>query len=316
MDTLLRALKASAESTRLRILLALAQSELTVTELVNLLGQSQPRVSRHLKLMVEAGLLDRYQEGAWVFHRITDRHPQRALAETLIENVDHSDDTLIQDQTRLKAIKQANADRAARYFSQHAGDWDRLREYTGSADEIESALLDALPQTSFEQMVDMGTGTGRLLELFAPYIRQGIGFDLSHEMLNVARARLDAPELAHCQVRQADIRQLPSSDASADLVSIHQVLHYLDDPASVIGEAARILAPHGHLFIIDFAKHDDESLRTEHAHRRLGFDDQEITDWCERHRLNLTNTHIIGTANADSALTIKLWLAHRANTPS
>ncbi|MCK5921729.1 MAG: metalloregulator ArsR/SmtB family transcription factor, partial [Methylococcales bacterium] len=306
VETLLKALKAAAEVTRLRILASLAQSDLTVTELVSILGQSQPRVSRHLKLMVEAGLLTRYQEGSWVFHRLADQETS-SIALTLSALINYQDPLLQQDSERLKDIKQQNADLAAAYFKTHAEDWDKVREYSGSAVEIEAALLAAVGNRQPELMIDLGTGTGRMLQIFAPLIQRGFGYDSSHEMLNVARANLDHPQYSHSRVRQSDIRTLPVEKTTTDLITIHQVLHYLDDPISVIREAARILSPGGQFLIVDFAQHQQEALRTEHAHRRLGFSDDEIKLWCQQSNLTVQDAQVIPNQHGDD-LTVKLWI--------
>ncbi len=312
MDSLLKALKAAAEVTRLRILAALAQSELTVTELVSLLGQSQPRVSRHLKLMVEAGLLTRYQEGSWVFHRLAEtrsstQNEEQNIARSIADLINYDDPLLKQDSARLKEIKQQNANLAAAYFKDHAEDWDQLREYSGSAAEIETALLGVVNNTHIDLMVDLGTGTGRILQIFSPHIQHGIGYDTSHEMLNVARANLDQAGCTNCLVRQSDIRTLPLQDNSADLITIHQVLHYLNDPIFVMREAARILKDEGQFLVVDFAQHQQESLRINHAHRRLGFSDQEIQQWCAQIGLELEQASTIPNQKEDD-LTVKLWV--------
>lgn len=275
METLLNQLRAVAEPTRLRLLALLAQGELTVSELTQILGQSQPRVSRHLKLLCDAGLLSRFPEGAWVFYRLSPADtPAGAIARTILQMIPREDLGL--DQARLSHVRQARQGKAQEYFADNAWQWNELRQQQGG-DHGEAAIVEILSRLSPHTLVDMGTGTGRVLELAASHIKNGIGFDLSHAMLGVARANLDRAGAVHCMVRQGDITRLPLDSACADVVTLHQVLHYLDDPKLVLMEAARLLRPHGRLLVVDFAPHDHEVWRDRHAHRRLGFSDLEMS---------------------------------------
>jgi ArsR family transcriptional regulator len=279
VETVLMGLRAAAEPTRLRLLHLLAQGDLTVTELTHILGQSQPRVSRHLKLMCEAGLLDRFPEGAWVFYRLAAKGRAAALADHLLDLLPAADPILTLDQQRLSAIRAARAERAQSYFSDNASRWDEIRSLHVDDGEVEKALLAAFAAQPIRELVDMGTGTGRVLEVLGPLAERAIGIDLSREMLAVARANLERAGLRNCMVRQGDITQLPLTDAAADAVTLHQVLHYAADPAALVAEAARVLEPGGRLAVVDFAPHDQEVLRDQHAHRRLGFSDAEVEGW-------------------------------------
>lgn len=307
MDRLIKALKAAGEPTRLRILAALSQYELTVTELVSFLGQSQPRVSRHLKLLLEAGLVSRFQEGSWVFQRLDENSNAAEVAKKVIELIDFNDATIQQDSDRLAKIKAQNAKLATHYFAENAGDWDKIRTMVGSDTNIEQAMLEVIHGKTFKHMIDMGTGTGRVVEIFSPYIKQAIGYDSSQEMLKLARANLQQAGLTHCQARLGDITALPAKNACADLITIHQVIHYLDSPFAVIEEAKRLLSPNGKILIVDFAKHQHEFLRTEHAHRRLGFADSEVKFWAENNHLTLSHSQAI-THNDANGLDVVLWV--------
>ncbi len=304
MDQLIKSLKAAGEPTRLRILAALSQYELTVTELVTLLGQSQPRVSRHLKLLLEAGLVSRFQEGSWVFQRLSES----STTAKLVELIDFSDPLLKQDSLRMGRIKVENAKRATDYFAHNAGDWDQIRTMVGSDKTIENAMLETLKDRTFSNMIDMGTGTGRIIEIFAPHTEKASGYDSSQEMLKLARANFEQAELPHCQARLGDITALPLESASADLITLHQVLHYLDSPFAVIQEAKRLLMPGGVILIVDFAKHQHEFLRTEHAHRRLGFANSEVEFWCETNQLELIQSEKITHNDSQDGLDVMLWL--------
>jgi ArsR family transcriptional regulator len=299
-------LRAAAEPTRLRLLALCAQGELTVTELTQILGQSQPRVSRHLKLMVEAGLLDRFREGTWAFYRLAQGEAA-GLAHKLIEMMPEGDATLALDRERLKAIKEARAEEASAYFRKNAAQWDKIGKLYVHESEVEKSLLGLLPARGVRDMVDIGTGTGRMLEVLGPKVGQAIGVDLSRDMLGIARANLEAAGLRNCQVRHGDMYMLPLASQSVDLATIHQVLHYADDPASVIAEAARVLRPGGRLVLVDFAPHELEFLRTEHAHRRLGFSDAEVQGW-------LLAAGLVPQAPVrlpGDPLTVVLWTADR-----
>jgi len=320
MDQLLHALRAAAEPTRLRLLVLLASTELTVTEITRIVAQSQPRVSRHLKLLVEAGLLDRFQEGSWAFYRLARQENAAHIARTLLELVPMEDAVLNHDRERLDRVRQARAQTAARYFSEQAARWDQVRALYVPETEVEQAMRDALGEQRVATLLDLGTGTGRVLEVFADRVEQGLGIDQSREMLTVARSALDRAGLAHCQVRQGDLYNLALPAGTADVVTLHHVLHFLTDPATAIAEAARVLRPHGVLLLVDFAPHHLETLRTEHAHRRLGFTDAEIAGWCTDAGLgSFAARHLRATQPAapGESLTVTLWSARqRADAPS
>ena len=304
---LLSALRAVAEPTRLRLLVLCSRGELTVSELAQILGQSQPRVSRHLKLLCEAGLLDRFREGSWVFYRISAGNPASALARHLVAACGEADPALVLDLQRLAAIKQQRAARAAAYFRENAPHWDRIRSLYIDEREVEAALIELLPAEGLRDLLDIGTGTGRILEVMAPRVGQALGLDLSREMLAVARVNLERAGVDNCTIRQGDMYQLPLPGASFDAVVIHQVLHYADRPERALAEAARVLRPGGRLVVVDFAPHELEFLRAEHAHRRLGFADAEIMGWCREAGLEPAAPVCL----AGDPLTVSLWLARR-----
>ena len=309
LDTLVDTLKAAAESSRLRILALLSRGDLTVSDLTDILNQSQPRVSRHLKLLLEAGLIGRYQEGSWAFFRLTDTENARDFVKGLVSRIDDGDPQVERDLERLGAVKRRRQARAAKYFGENAASWDQIRSLHASDQAVEAALLKIVGKRPFQAMLDLGTGTGRLLEIFAPLYRRGIGIDMSREMLAVARANLEKAGISNAQVRQGDIFSPPVERDAFDLVTVHQVLHYLDDPALAIREAARLLRPSGRLVVVDFAPHALEFLRAEHAHVRLGFSDRQIADWFAEAGLELeTSQDFAPRAAGEAGLTIKLWL--------
>ncbi len=306
LNRMVDTLKAAGESSRFRILVLLSRGDLTVSDLTSILNQSQPRVSRHLKLLLEAGLIGRYQEGSWAFFRLSDNDVAREFALGLVSRVDPADPLVLRDMERLEAVKRKNRERAAEYFSANAAQWDQLRALHVPDDAVEAALVKLVGKTPFQAMLDLGTGTGRLLEIFAPLYRRGVGLDMSREMLSVARANLDKAGVQHAQVRQGDIYAPPVDRDAYDLVTIHQVLHYLDNPGVAIAEAAKALRPAGRLVIVDFAPHDFEFLREEQAHVRLGFTDRQIADWMKEAGLEQEETVTFEPADP-GGLTVKLW---------
>ena len=279
MQDLLTALKAAAEPTRLRLLALCAHADLTVSDLTQILGQSQPRISRHLKLLSEAGLLDRIREGNWVYFRLAGRGTGAELGRTLADALPDDDAQINLDLERLDAIRQARAAKAEAYFRRNAGRWDEIRALYVAEEKVEQVLLELLSGPRVRDLLDVGTGTGRILELLAPHAERAIGLDLSREMLAVARAKLDKAGLRNCELRQGDMYHLPLPPRSVDAVTFHQVLHFGETPADAIAEAARVLRPGGRLLVADFAAHALESLRDTHAHRWLGFDDAKVRDW-------------------------------------
>ena len=279
MDAILSCLRAAAEPTRLRLLALCAASDMTVSELKTVLRQSQPRVSRHLKLLCDAGLLDRYREGNWVFYRLADDLSEEAnLAKKIVEFLPETDKDIALDRERLTEIKLERTANAERYFKKNALKWDNIRSLHVDEAEVERAILLSFPQ-NIENFLDIGTGTGRILKLMSKGVARGIGIDVSREMLSVARVNLENAGIRNCHVRHGDMYRLPAREETFEAISIHQVLHYAENPSLVIFEAARVMKPKGLLVIVDFTPHKLEGLRQDHAHIRLGFSEEEITGW-------------------------------------
>jgi ubiquinone/menaquinone biosynthesis C-methylase UbiE/DNA-binding transcriptional ArsR family regulator len=313
LATAVGALKAAAEPTRLRILVLLSRGELNVKDLTRILGQSQPRISRHLKLLAEAGLVERAPEGSWVYFRLTERGRGGEISRLILAALDATDPVLLRDRKRAEDVQSERQDAAQAYFQSHAGEWDRIRALHIAEGEVEAAVSAALGRGPFETLVDLGTGTGRMLELFADRYKRGIGLDLTPAMLAYARAKLERAGIAHAQVRQADIYDLPLADGSADAVVMHQVLHFLADPQRAIREAVRVLAPGGRLLIVDFAPHDLEFLRERYAHERLGFGRAQMRQWLEDSGLQLAENRQLPPPGGEAdQLTVSIWLAARA----
>lgn len=322
MQQLLDSLKAIAEPTRLRIVVALESCELSVSEICQVLGQTQPRVSRHLRLLTDAGVLERHAEGANAYYGLASstsaNSPGPELLAAIAPLIDRHDAVIQRDRERLDTVRAKRAERAAAYFAEVAHEWDRVRELHAPTAEVEAAMLAAVAEPVIDQLLDIGTGTGRVIELFADRATKALGIDPSRQMLNIARARLDDDLLRHCQVRQGDVYDLDVPDDSQDVVVLHHVLHFLVDPLNALEVASRVLAPGGTLLLVDFASHDIERLRAEHAHSWLGFDDAEIEKWCRSLGLaSIDSTHFPPPENsADEALTVTLWTATKTEPTS
>ncbi|MBS7737838.1 MAG: metalloregulator ArsR/SmtB family transcription factor [Chelatococcus sp.] len=307
---LLTAMKAAAEETRMRMLALLSEGELTVSDMTDILGQSQPRISRHLKLLAEAGIVERHREGAWAFFRMADHHPAATAIRDLVAHLDSADQRLAGDRARLKAARQARAEAAQAHFSRLADNWDKVRSLHVPEEAVEAAIIEVVGAKPVQAFLDLGTGTGRMLQLLAPLASRVVGVDASHAMLSVARANLERAGLAKVQLQQGDIHALPVEHDAFDLVLIHQVLHYLDDPARALREAAAVLAPGGRLLVVDFAPHALEFLREEHAHRRLGFAADQIGGWLEEAGLDvIAHRDLKPERDHPEQLTVSLWLA-------
>ena len=300
--------QALADPSRLRILALLRSMELSVGELAQMLGQSQPRVSRHVRILADAGLVSRRKEGSWVFLLLADGDRAQPVFETIAKWGGAEVGTqFAADVARLEAVRADRAEAAARYFAVHAETWDSVRSLHVAESEVELAIKTALGDEPIGRLVDIGTGTGRMIELFGPLADSAIGVDRSSEMLRLARVKLEASGLRGASLRQGDMYALPLADASADVVILHQVLHYAHAPAQAIAEAARLLGPDGRLLIVDFAPHEREDLRESDAHARLGFADRTINAWLESAGLKSERSQNL----AGGELTVSLWLARK-----
>src|SRR5580692_9522981 len=300
-------LKAAGEATRLRILALIAEAELTVSDLTEILRQSQPRLSRHLRLLAEAGLVERFREGSWAFFRMGERGSAADIARAMITRLDPNDAVIARDRERLAAVRAARATAAQNYFRRHAAEWERIRKLHIADTAVEDAIRTALADKPIRSLLDLGTGTGSMLELFAGDIERGLGLDLSLDMLALARARLDRAGIKNCSVRQGDIYDLALPRDAFDVVIIHQVLHFLDDSGRAVREAARVLRPGGRLLVVDFAPHDMEFLRDEHAHRRLGFAAETVTQWIEAAGLDFINQQTLAPG-PQAKIAVSIWL--------
>lgn len=304
--------RALADATRLRIVALVRSMELSVGELAQVLGQSQPRVSRHVKILADAGIVERRKEGSWVFVAMGDQRTITPLYAVLDAWEGEGAQARAEaDALRLAAVRADRAANAASWFESNAGQWDAIRSLHVAEEQVEAAMAEVLGDEHFARLVDIGTGTGRMLELFADRADHALGIDRSSEMLRLARAKLTERGLDHAELRQADLYALPLDEGASDLAILHHVLHFAQSPDAAIAEAARVLAPGGRLLIADFAPHEMEELRSSDAHARLGFSDDQMLGWFAAAGLSPVRVETL----EGGELTVKLWLARKTAEP-
>jgi len=301
-------MRAAGEPTRIRLLVLLDQVDLTVSDAMEILDQSQPRLSRHLKLLVDAGLAERYQEGAWAYFRTVDAGDPRDFLNAVVRPLQTSaDPALNEDHAKLERVLARRSKKAADYFAANAGRWGQIRSLHIAEDEVEEAMLALGLASEPDSILDFGTGTGRILQLFAPHVSRGVGIDLSHDMLAVARDALSKPEYDHMQARHGSVYDV-GDGAAYDLIVMHQVLHYLEDPALALENAAGRMAPGGQTLIVDFLPHEIDELREKHAHRRLGIDRDQLDKWLSAAGLKIDQERLLPPPEGDdTSLTVALW---------
>ena len=305
MDRHVLALKTLGHSERLRILALLSRGELTVSELVQILQLSQPRVTQYIISLETAGIIERLKEGSWVFSRIRRGNEAiSALVATTLATLPQNNPVMREDIKRLEDVRAERSKAAEAFFANVANDRSQLGGEYLPQEDIEAKIRELLGEGPFEYMVDLGTGTGRMLEVFSDRILRGSGIDNNTQMLKVARTKL--AQLKHVAVRKGDLLATPLEDGVADLVSLHQVLHYLEDPSEAIKEASRLLGRAGLLLIVDYEDHDREEFREDYAHRRLGFADEDISGWLSVAGLRLTHIESISTQN--DRPDVRIWV--------
>ena len=305
METLLAALRASAEPTRLRILALAARGSFCVMEFVEILGQSQPRLSRHLRLLGDAGLLERVREGANVWFALPPEESDAgALVRTILARLPEDDPVLAADRRQAARVLAERARVASESFRKKGADWDEMRALDLPAAAVEQALLALLPAGGVGRLLDIGTGTGRLLEVLAPRISLGLGVDASRAMLALARARLAGAGFSHCSVRLADMYRLPLPDAGFDAVVMQMVLHYAEDPTAALAEAARVLRPDGRLVVVDLGEHANRDCLERLAHRWPGFSDARMQELLTGAGLVASESRVI-----EGPLQVRVWSA-------
>ncbi|WP_420606558.1 ArsR/SmtB family transcription factor [Novosphingopyxis sp.] len=299
-------MRALADDSRIRIMLLIVDTELAVGEIAQILEQSQPRASRHIRILCNAGLAERRREGSWTFLRPGNSAALPSIRKLMSDCKAHDSAVARDDRSRLTQVRAERARSAEAYFEAQADKWDEIRSFHVAEAQVEAAMLAMIGTQDIGRLLDIGTGTGRMIELFGPRARAVCGIDKSPDMLRLARAKLDGDLQA--ELLQGDFNALPLADASMDMIVCHQVLHYAQAPERVIAEAARVLAPEGCLMIVDFAPHELEELRGAHAHARLGFSDAAIARWFDAAGLKLDRVETLEGGTLD----VKIWLGSKA----
>jgi ArsR family transcriptional regulator len=297
---------ALADPTRLKILLLIRDIQLSMGELADILDQSQPRVSRHVRILAETGLVRRHKEGAWVFVGLGDNLPTEEIY-SLIDRLLDGRDPCATERTRLLQVRSERQKAVDHWFDAHAAEWDLMRRLEGPVSGVEAEILAAARQPAVGRLLDIGTGTGRMLELLSAQADSAIGVDRSPEMLRLARAKIAGLNLPQTEVRQADMRALPFAAGSFDTVTLHHVLHFADDPAAVLAGAAALLAPGGKILIADYEAHLREELRTLYQHVRLGFDEDAVISWLKASGLTARTLY----RQNGPELTVIIWEGRR-----
>jgi ArsR family transcriptional regulator len=312
MEKVVQTFKVLGHSERLRILALLSHGELTISELVQILEISQPRVTQYINSLEGAGIIERLKEGSWVFSRLRRGNAViSALVATALGALPNDHEILIADLERLQDVRAERAQKAEAFFASVANDRGQLGDEYLPRNDIELKMRELAGEGPFEYMVDLGTGTGRVLAVFADRAARGSGIDNNVDMLKVARHNLAAAGHKHLKVRQGDLLAAPLKTAAAQLVTLHQVLHYLEDPSEAIKEAARLLAPDGCLLIVDFESHKMDEFREIYAHRRLGFTDADMSHWASAYDLSLSGTESVKSQDP-SRPNVKIWAFKRA----
>jgi len=308
LDGLVGTLRAVAEPTRLRLAILLSRAELTVTEISQVVGQSQPRTSRHLRLLLDADILERSPEGANVFYRVRDNGAGAELVRALAERAPAEDPVVAADAAALERVRQSRVAAAERCLRSHEDEVATLRSLQVAEADVERAMLELIGASEpIERLLDIGTGTGRMLELLAPVSDRSVGLDVSRDMVAAARAKLGQARLSRARVRQGDLHRPPLEAASFDVAVMHHVLHLLDDPAEALVDAARLLRGGGRLLVADYAPHALEFLREQHGHRRLGIDELEMRAWTAQAGLEIESERTLQPPGRER-LTVRLWL--------
>jgi len=312
--------KSLADPTRLRIARLLSTMELAVGELAQVLGQSQPRVSRHVGILCDAGLAERRREGSWVFLRSTggsaNADPVLVALDRMLATAERENEEFAQicqaDRHKLAAIRRSRGAAAEDYFARHAGEWDEVRALHSPDTMVEDRLAEILADAPLGRVLDIGTGTGRMAELFAELADHVVAIDKNLEMLRVARAKLQDLPATRTELVHGDFADLPFDAGQFDTVLLHQVLHFAHDPAVPLAEAARVMRSGGRIAIVDFAAHDREELRERHQHVRLGFTDQQIQRLLE----DAGFSPKVPVALEGNELVVKIWLGVRRALPA
>lgn len=273
----LKLYKALADETRLRILHILHYGYFHVNELLAITGLGQSRVSRHLKILHEAGALSAQREGKHIYYGL--RRDADPLVKDTLKAVFQHNEKLAPDEIAVRQHLEEQRRAGAQFFDQMAEEWDHLREQLLDSDYYLNRLRKLVDRS--HQVVELGSGTGSLLLSLAEEEGEYLGVDMAPKMVEQATQKAASLGVGNVKFLRGEIEDLPIEPESASTVIISMVLHYLATPELAIREAARILKPGGIFLVHDFYKHDDESYREIFHHRWLGFEVEDIRTWLD-----------------------------------
>ena len=267
--------KAQADVTRIRLLNLLLHHELNVNEIVMVMGMGQPRISRHLKILTDCGLLKSRRDGLWVFYSASKDGRGGNFNEFYYKFI-AGDSELNSDYAAMKGVLEEGSRERTRFFDSIASNWDDIKQSIFGDLNISSEILERIKQC--DVAADLGCGTGELLPYMKQKAKRVIGVDKSPKMLEEAEHRL-ASNGRGIELRIGEIEHLPMRDGEADTAVINMVLHHLPSPDAGIHEAGRVLKSGGSLIIVDLEKHQNEEMRKNYEHRWLGFTRKNIERW-------------------------------------
>ncbi len=302
MSSSIHTFKALADETRLRILYVLNRFELNVNELVSMLGMGQSRVSRHLKILAEAGLLEARRDGLWMFYSTPKAGPRREFINAILPFV-VLDSALEADLAMAAGVLDERAAKTRQFFNTVAEEWDRMSGAVLGGFDLAEAVLRVMPKCA--AAVDLGCGTGNLSARLLEKAGLVIGVDGSARMLELARRRFAAqPE--RVSLRIGDLEHLPLRDGEADFACLNMVLHHLSDPVAALREIRRVIKPGGKLFLSDFDRHDHEAMRAEYGDCWLGFSAETLSGFLREAGFAMSSSR---TEPVEKGLRLHLLLA-------
>ena len=292
--------KALADPCRARLTAVLLSGEFTVQELTRIMGMGQSRVSRHLKILTEAGVLSVKRQGTWSYYRAGEESTFFSGIRPAFERELSSLPERCRDLAAVSKVLEERRRRSQEFFDCHARQWDDLARTLLPVPEYRQRLLQLVPEGA--SVLEIGIGTGGLLTELTSRASRVIGVDHSPAMLEEARRRLNDRGIGGIELRLGEMSHLPLSDASVGCVVANMVLHHAADPPAVLAEIRRVLAPGGTLLLADLARHERESAREQLADQWLGFEDNELTEWLRRAGFTIINIDKVAADAGEEAV--------------
>ncbi len=288
---MLETLKALADPCRLRLTAVLLSGEFTVQELTRIMDMGQSRISRHLKILTEAGVLTVKRQGTWSYYRAGEECRFFSAIRPAFERELEMLTERSRDMAAVAEVLEERRRRSQEFFDRHARQWDDLARTLLPVPEYHKRLIKQVPEGV--TLLEIGIGTGALLIELAARAANVIGVDHSPAMLEEARRRLANDGVSSVELRLGEMSHLPLSDGSVGCVVANMVLHHAADPAAVLAEIRRVLVPGGVLLLADLARHEREAAREQLADQWLGFEENELTDWLKLAGFAVVTTELV-----------------------